>query len=213
MARKPIELELSGLLTPRERLWAAARKLRTFTLIEWQDATKPVVRIATCETYLRCLLNAGYLAPDLTCTPRRRRGFAERRYQIVKDSYDAPRVARDGQRVAQGATTLAMWRAMQVLKDFDWHDIQRTASMPTGLGHTALTVPEATAKSYVAALARASYFTVVQPAKPGRAARYRLKHNTGAHAPAVTRRKVVFDRNDGQFKYQETAQELVDAIE
>ncbi|MGE0333201.1 MAG: hypothetical protein AB7P37_21180 [Ramlibacter sp.] len=214
MARKPIELEVSGMLTPRERLWAAARKLREFTLVEWQDATKPVVRLDTCETYLRSLVKAGHVVatepPKLASS---RKGFAQSRYRVAKDTLDAPRVGRDGAKVVQGGATLAMWRAMRVLKSFDYHDIQRAASMPAGLGNQVLVVSPQTAKTYVSLLARAGYFKLLTAAKPGTAARYRLANYTGAHAPAVTRRKTVFDRNTGNFMWQESAQEVVDALE
>jgi hypothetical protein len=211
MARKPIELERAGMLTPRERLWAAARKLRTFTLIEWQDATQPVVRIDTCETYLRSLVNGGWIEA-IPQAKVKKKGFDQTRYRLVKDSLDAPRVARDGSRVTQGLATLAMWRAMQVLKNFDWHDVQRAASLPARGTDQAIKVTAESAKAYINALARAGYFTTLQAAKPGTAARYRLVRNTGAHAPAVTRRKVVFDRNVGDFQWQEPAQEVVDGI-
>lgn len=207
MARKPIELERSGMLTPRERLWAAARKLRTFTLMQWQDATKPVVLFATCETYLDCLVAGGYLKPIDAPHQRPRGGFGEVRYQLVKDALDAPRLDRKGKPVTQGQGTLAMWRAMQILKTFDWHDVQCAASLPHA------PVKAQTAKSYVKALAAAGYFQTLQESKPGTAARFRLVRRTGAHAPAITRRKVVFDRNKGEFAWQESEQEVVDGLE
>jgi len=211
MARKPIELERAGMLTPRERLWAAARKLREFTLNEWQDATKPVVRIDTCETYLRSLIPAGWL--EAIPQPKvKKQGFDQMRYRLVKDSLDAPRVGRDGSKVTQGLATLAMWRSMQVLKSFDWHDVQRAASLPARGTDDGIRITDESAKAYVNALNRAGYFQVLQKAQPGTAAKYRLIKKTGAHAPAVTRRKVVFDRNLGDFQWQQPAQEVVDAI-
>lgn len=210
MARKPIELERAGMQTPRERLWSAARKLRRFTLMQLQDATKPVVRFDTCETYLRCLVKAGYLAAGPV--QRRKVGFGEAEYELVKDCLDAPRLDRDGKAVTQGLATLAMWRAMQILKSFDWQDVQRAATLPAGRG-AAVQVTAQTAKSYVNVLGRAGYFKTMQEAKPGTPARYRLVRNTGPHAPAVTRRKVVFDRNAGEFAWQESEQEVVDATE
>lgn len=206
MARKPIELERSGMLTPRERLWAAARKLRSFTLVEWQDATKPVVLLQTCETYLDCLVAGGYLKSKGP-VPRKGGDFAQVTYELVKDTLDAPRLDRKGRPVTQGNVTLAMWRAMNVLKTFDWHDIQRAASLPNA------PVPANTASSYVKALATAGYFQTLQPSKPGTAARFRLVRRTGAHAPAITRRKTVFDRNKGEFAWQESEQEVVDGLD
>lgn len=206
MARKPIELELAGMLTPRERVWAAVRKLRTFTLLELQDHALPLVPFATVEFYIRGLIKAGYVAPVAAQT-RSKQQFEEVQYKLLKDSFEAPRVTRDGAKVTQGASTLAMWRAMIALKEFDWHEVQCAASLP------GMVIRPQTASSYVQALARAGYFRTVRPSKPGTAARYRLIKHTGAHAPAITRRKTVFDRNTGEFVWQETAQEVVDGLE
>lgn len=206
MARKPLHLELSGLLTQRERLWQAARKLRRgFTLIDWQDATKPVVPLQTTKCYLDALVRGGWLAQDGEVQVNR--GFPQMRYRIARDQLDAPRVTRDGKPVTQGQGVLAMWRAMQILKTFDWHDVQRAASVP------GCVVTSHTAKSYVKELAQAGYFHVVQAAKPGTAARYRLARNTGARPPAVCKRGAVLDRNTGEFVRQQSAQEVVDGLE
>lgn len=216
MAGKPIHVDLVGTLTGRERLWAAARKLREFTLMEWQDATKPVVRFQTCQTYLRCLIAGKYLAPVAPPT-RNKSGFGiqETRYRVVKDCLDAPRLTRDGKVVTQGLAQLAMWRAMQVLKSFDWHDVKRAATVrpPRGSTLPAFEISDHTAKYYVNSLQRAGYFRTLQAAAPGVAARYALLLNTGARAPLITRRDVVFDRNKGEFQWQQLAQEVVDASE
>lgn len=206
MARKPIQHELVGMLTPRERIWQAARRLRSFTVSELQDATKPVVNLETCESYLKWLAKAGVLSSTGAARNAKAK-FEEARYTLLKDSLDAPRVTLEGQRVTQGIATLAMWRAMKALKEFDHHDIQRASSIPD------CQVKPQTAKSYVAALARAGYFRTVRPSKPGTPARFRLIRDTGVHAPAVTRRKVVFDRNTGAFSELQTAQEVCDALE
>lgn len=207
MARKPIELERAGMLTPRERVWQAVRKLRRFTQLQLQDATKPVVRFHTCETYLTCLVAGGYVRPTAPQRRGTKQHYEEQTYELVKDTLDAPRLTRDGKPVTQGLGTLAMWRAMHILKTFDWQDVQHAASLPSA------TVSGATAKSYVNALAAAGYFTTVQEAKPGTPARYRLVKRTGAHAPAITRRKTVFDRNKGEFTWQQSEQEVVDGLE
>lgn len=107
--------------------------------------------------------------------------------------------------VPQG--TEAMWRAMKVLPSFDYHDIARAATLGT------LVVKPGTAKTYVACLARAGYLLCLKPAKPGTAAKHRLAKNTGPHAPAITRLKVVFDRNTLTFAQLQTAQEVRDGLE
>ncbi|RSZ35099.1 MULTISPECIES: hypothetical protein [unclassified Variovorax] len=206
MARKPIQHELVGMLTPRQRLWQTMRKLRSFTVMELQDKTSPVVNLWTCKTYVQWLAKAGYLAAE-----ERDAGsaalFQEFTYRVIKDSFEAPRVTGEGGKVEQGVATLAMWRAMKVLRQFDYLDIQRAASVGE------CQVSQQSAKAYVNALSRAGYFRTTRPSKPKVPAQYRLIRDTGAQAPAITRRKVVFDRNTGEFSNLETAQEVCDGIE
>lgn len=109
--------------------------------------------------------------------------------------------------VAQGGGTEAMWRAMKVLPSFDYHDISRAATLG------ALVVKPNTAKTYVAHLARAGYLLCLKPAKPGTPAKHRLAKNTGPHAPAITRLKVVFDRNTLTFTSLQPVQEVCDGLQ
>lgn len=207
MARKPIQHELVGMLTPRERTWQAIRRLQTFTVLELQDAIKPVVIYETCESYLRWLVKAGYVKSSGVQRRGAKSKFEELHYTLVKDAFEAPRVTRAGGLVTQGIATLAMWRAMKALGEFDHLDIQRAASVGD------CQVKAQTAKSYVNALARAGYYRTVRAAKPGTPSRYRLVRDTGAHPPAITRRKSVFDRNTGEFTWEQSAQEVCDGLE
>ena len=209
MPRKPIHLERAGLLTPRERVWQGIRKLRTgFTAESLQEAIgKPWLEIEPTREYLLHLTQAGHLE---RCDKQRRvnNRFDQVTFKLVKDSFEAPRVTGGGKPVTQGLKTLAMWRAMKALKDFDYKDIQRVASLGKACEVTAHS-----AKSYTVLLARAGYFKLMREAKPGTPARYKLVRDTGAHAPAITRRKAVFDRNSGEFTWQQTAQEVCDGLE
>ena len=126
MARKPIELEMAGMRTPRERVWAAIRKLRTFTRLELQDTALPLVNWATMSSYVKWLERAGHVQP-VTTAPRAPGRKSEITFRLVKDALEAPRVSKRGERVTQGAATLAMWRAMRTLHQWNWHDIQRAA--------------------------------------------------------------------------------------
>lgn len=205
MARKSIHLERVGMLMPRERIWQAVRKLGTFTVSELQDATHPVVNLETCEDYLQSLAKSGHLT--LHKAPRAPGAkYIEATYALAKDAFEAPRVTVAGGAVSQGVVTLAMWRAMKALREFTHADIQVAASVGT------CQVTPHTAKSYVNALARAGYFRVVQAAKPNTPARYRLIRDTGAHPPAITRRKAIFDRNVGEFTWQQPEQEACDDL-
>lgn len=208
MPRQPIELEMAGMLTPRERVWRAVRQLKAypFTIELVQDSTLPLVSIDAVQGYLLELCQAGYLqklGEQGRVGPSK---FDEISFKLLKDSFEAPRVATLGRRVTQGTGTLAMWRAMKALKVFDYRDVQRAASQGTCI------VSAQTAKSYVLALDRAGYFRTVREAQPGTPGRFRLVVDTGAHAPAITRRKAVFDRNLGKFTWQQPAQEGCEVV-
>lgn len=205
--RRPIEQEVKGLQTPRERVWSAIRSLKKgFTAMTVQDHCNPMVLLSCVDDYLEDLALAGVIR----CVRKGVRVPGRQQpdvYDLVKDQFDAPRL-KNGKPVTQGLGVLAMWRAIKVLqKGFDYHEVARAASTD------GFEVKPQTAKSYVAVLARAGYFRVIRPAKPGTPARYALARNTGPHAPAITRRKCVFDRNTGEFAELETAQEVCDALD
>lgn len=204
--RRPIEKEFRGLQTPRERVWAAVRKLRKgFTTLSVQDHCEPMVRLTCVNDYFDDLAKAGFIQ-------RVKRGAKKPGHQeadvfdLVRDQFEAPRLS-GGKPVTQGLGVLAMWRAMKVLqRGFDYRDIAAAAS------HEGFVVKQQAAKAYVNGLARAGYFREVMASKPGTPARYALARNTGPHAPAITRRKCVFDRNTGTFSELETTQEVCDAL-
>lgn len=211
MPRKPIETEVRGLQTPRERIWASITALeKGFTLNQVQDGCSPMVLHGCARDYMRDLEVAGFIKKVASGKPVGGRGPCITdgyKFDLVKPQFEAPRIA-NGKAVTMGMGVLAMWRAMKVLqKGFDHNDVARAASQD------GFVVKVAAAKSYVNALARAGYFQQLRPAKPGTPARYKLVRNTGAHAPAITRRKCVFDRNTGTFAELETAQEVCDGIE
>lgn len=216
MSKKPVELQLLGLRTPRERVWDAVIKLAkpdqsgTFTAWDAQDACAPMVKFDIACEYMRHLAKAGYLAEVKKAKPMKEHGnrLSTPVYRLVKQQGDAPRVNVAGGPALKGQGNEAMWTAMKVLPSFDFRDIAMAASMPGKL-----VVAETTARLYVGALARAGYFTTLR--KPTRLlpGRYALALRTGMHAPAVTRIKTVFDRNTGKFAHLETAQEVCDGLE
>ena len=209
MARKPIHLEMTGMQTPRERMWATIRKLRTCTCMQLQEAAgKPWLNLETIQDYLLVLHRAGYLEQLNQQGHDARVKYDEVHFKLVKDQFEAPRLTKSGAKVTQGTATLAMWRAMKALKEFDYRDVQQAAS----LGKTCVVTAQ-TAKSYVVLLARAGYFRTLRESKGGTPARFRLVRDTGAHAPAITRRKAVFDRNVGEFTWQQSEQEVCDDLE
>lgn len=209
MARKPIHLEMAGMLTPRDRMWAAIRKLKKCSCMQLQEtAGSPFLNLDTIQEYLVRLVEAGYLVALNKQGHDARDKYTEVHFKLAKDSFEAPRINKAGKAVTQGTATLAMWRAMKALKEFDYKEIKNAAS----LGNVCV-VSDQSAKSYVLLLARAGYFRTVREAKPGIPGRFRLVRDTGTHAPAITRRKAVFDRNMGDFTWQQSEQEVCDGLE
>jgi hypothetical protein len=212
MSRKPIKLELRGLKTPRERVWAAIMVLAVtdksgFDRMTIQDLCVPMVGLSVVEDYTEDLVDAGYL--ERVPGTGGRRGVLQTPLQLrlLKPQSDAPRVCRAGKKVTQGSGTEAMWRAMKVLPSFDYVDIAKAATLGT------VVVNPQTAKTYVLQLAKAGYLSTLRAGKPGTPARYRLDRNTGPAAPAITRKKVVFDRNTGESVSLQTPQEVCDGLE
>ncbi|MDZ7920731.1 hypothetical protein [Rhodoferax sp.] len=213
MSRKPIEQEIKGLQTPRERVWNAMLKLSrpphdgSFDKTMVQDYCSPMVSWTLVDDYFDALEAAGHLVRVGGKSPIKGQMSEPIRFKLVQPRGEAPRVGRTGAKVTQGGGNEAMWRAMKVLSVFDYKDIAGAATLGS------MVVKPETAKSYVLQLARAGYLTQIKASKPGVPGRYRLTRNTGMHAPAITRKKVVFDRNTGSFADLETAQEVCDALE
>jgi len=209
VARKPIDQEFRGLRTPRERVWAAVVAAPSgFTAMQVQDKCSPMVQLDAVHDYLEALERGGFLVRVGGGLPMPRgQGRTEIEFQMLKRSPEAPRLTQAGRPVTQGMATLSMWRAMKVLKVFDWHELAAAASLD------ACIVNPGSAKAYCTALTKAGYLQTVRTGRPGTAAKLRLVKNTGPHAPAITRRKVVFDRNVGAFMELESAQEVCDGLE
>jgi hypothetical protein len=209
--RKPIELELKGLLTPRERVWSAIRSLKKgFTRLAVGDACNPVVTQFAIDLYMDDLIAAGYIIKASVGKRRPGRGSVAESdtFDLVKDQFEAPRVTTGGKHSTKGMGALAMWRVMRMLsRGFDHHEVAQLASVE------GFEVKAGTAKKYVNVLARAGYFKELQPATNNRPARYRLARDTGPHAPVLTTTRGVFDRNTGSFSLTQTPQEVCDGIE
>lgn len=215
MARKPIHLQAAGKLTPRDRIWAAIRKLharplnvnRTFTRNDIAErcvddappeATMRRIEEATIYTYVQGLVNAGYLKTS----PYSR--FRTTVYKLHRDvGIEAPRVNEDGSPVTGGNKREAMWRAMKILKTFNRTELCSAASTdinPIDIGD---------AKNYLAFLTRAGYLQLIQRSSPtsGGQARYRFipSKNTGPRAPQIQRSMHVYDPNLGQVVWHPEA--------
>lgn len=209
MPRKPIEIETRGLLTPRERVWNAVRKLRKgFTVWSVQDACVPMVAFGICKDYLRDLEASGFIVRSKDSVPVKGKGIKRSapEFDLVKDQFDAPRLRR-GRVVTGGAGMQAMWTAMKVHRRFTSDQLARAASFE------GMEVKLKTAMNYIGALTKSGHVKVITQSAKDKPGVYALVKNTGPHAPAITGMKCVFDRNTAELSPLQTAQEVCDGIE
>ncbi|WP_310614051.1 hypothetical protein [Limnohabitans sp.] len=209
MSRQPIAAERRAMQTPRERIWAAMQsfKGKPFTEGQVQDKCEPMVPLTAVTDYVKALDKA-QIIERAGLVPKAVKELGDQVLWVVKTKqYDAPRVNKQGKLVTSGMGTQAMWACMKVMPRFDYKDVAKAASI------NGLVVTPATAKSYVILLTKAGILSVVKPSKPNVPAVLRLAYNTGPHAPAITRQKVVFDRNTGRAFPMQNAQELADELE
>ncbi|WP_431287499.1 hypothetical protein [Roseateles chitinivorans] len=201
MARKSIQIERVGHLMPRERMWAAMLQLGRFQAAQIEQAAHPA-KHTTLQTYIQCLAKGGFIRTE---------GEAERfscaTWVVVKRPTKAPMLDRNGEAIKPSLGTLAMWRAMKVRKVFDADEIAADATQG------GMTCSRATVRTYLQALLRSGYLRVEKAGGPRKLARLRLVNDTGPLPPAITRAKVVFDRNTGKLALAETAQEVGDGLD
>jgi hypothetical protein len=234
MSRKPIEKETvaplarkalasrdrgigqaSGtkLLSPRERMWAAMIKLtnlnkvdRTFTVFDVTDHAYPCDHTSVGD-YLAALQKAK-LVELVEEQGRKGNGgdFSHRRWRLLVNWAQAPRINKAGQVVTQGMGVLAMWRAARVRKTFTPNELAADASV----GEIVVSVD--TARQYCCALVKSGHFAYLLKGKGGKTSTLRLVKDTGPHAPAITKAKVVFDRNLATHIVVDTPQETCDQL-
>jgi hypothetical protein len=201
------------LLSPRERMWAAMIKLtnlnkadRTFTVYDVTDNAYPCDHTSVGD-YLAALQKAK-LVELVEEQGRKDNGgdFSHRRWRLLVAWAQAPRVNKAGQVVTQGMGVLAMWRAARVRKTFTPNELAADASV----GEIVVSVD--TARQYCCALVKSGHFAYVLKGKGGKTSTLRLVKDTGPHAPAITKAKVVFDRNEARHFVVDTAQETCDQL-
>ena len=209
------EIELAGLLTPRERIWAtirrfAKRKPAQFTALEIQDECLPLVNHTTVRNTLAQFARTGHLSCQAgQLIPGRGNRRTEPLYALVQDQLEPPAYGRSGAAQARGLGTLAMWRAMKVLKTFSAQELAQAASAGT------VSVSPISARNYMLALAKAQLLQITAGAAgvARMQQRYRLVNWTGPKAPMFSSTKCVVDRNTGAVTLLASAQEMVDASE
>lgn len=207
MSRKPINLELSGGQSKRQRIWNLIRSTNEHGF-DIADVTPGDINIKSVRDYLAGLTNAGYLecieddAPDKY--PRKRLT-----YLLINDSgLEAPRVTKQGEKVTQGQGNEALWGAMQALGSFNARVLAEMAG-----------VKENTVKTYCTMLQHAGYLTVDRRGKGigqgGIATQYRLLTSkvNGPRPPMITRLKAVYDPNIHKIVWQQNADHAIEAME
>lgn len=197
--RKAVKLAPSGALSSREKLWRAMRELKTFRVPDLARAAGIDRLKYNVQDYLRGLLHAGIIRVALA--PEHIGELAV--YCLVVDmGVEAPRVRRDGTLLPEPAQQ-AMWRVMQVLREFSPRDLVANAQM------AGIQIKPITAIQYCQWLARGGYLR----APESQGAPYRLLHSTGPKAPQVLRVKQLYDANTGKIMAGQTVEEAIDAAE
>ncbi len=192
-------LALAGTLTTREKLWAAMRELKQFTVPELARAAKVDRHAYYMSDYITGLVRAGILNKE---QPAR---FAPAVYTLLRDQgVDAPRVRKDGSLVPDSAQE-RMWKAMKVLRVFSVSDLVIHASLPDAA------IAASAARSYCQWLARGKY--LVPLSAPGDVQRYRFMKDTGAKAPQILRIKQLYDCNLGKVMAGDELQSALDTSE
>ncbi|MFZ5653198.1 MAG: hypothetical protein ACOY42_02175 [Pseudomonadota bacterium] len=189
MGRKPAHIGQYG---TQDAIWRAVRELGTFTAAELicRLNRELPVNDETVKSYLKRLSLGGYLGVDHA--PKHRGICRLATYRLVRDQgIETPRLRRDGTASEQGKAREQLWRAMKVLREFDWFELAIAARTPD------TPVAYATAAEYAETLARAGYLAVVRPARGRIRARYRFiaGRNSGPRPPQVQRLKQVYDPN------------------
>lgn len=119
MVREPATLESARRLSPRDRVWAAIRKLGEFEMADlWREAR---VYEGTTRGYLRCLLQAEPPFIEVTRAATHSQG---RRFRRVRDvGAHAPRLREDGRAITHGAAAENIWRSIRALREFSVGEI------------------------------------------------------------------------------------------
>ena len=189
-----------GVLTTREKLWAAMRELHTFGVSDLAHAAGVDRHAYRMDDYLSSLVRAGILGKD---KPAR---FAAATYTLLRDlGVDAPRVRKDGSTLPDTAQE-RMWRAMKVLRMFSVQDLVVHASLPNDA------IAPSAAAAYCQWLARGKY--LISMTRSGNdVVRYRFVTDTGAKAPQILRVKQLYDCNLGKIVVGDDIQEALDAVD
>lgn len=200
-ARRKARLVPTGMLTTREKLWAAMRELKHFTVPELARAAGVDRHAYNIRDYLLGLVRADILFAEPPASPG-----CFMVYRLQRDlGVDAPRVRRDGTVPPENAQN-RMWRAMKVLRVFSVRDLVVHAALPEA------PIAPGAALRYCQWLARGKYLAAL-PREKNDVARFRFIRDTGAKAPQILRVKQLFDANTGEIVVGQDIQSALDDAE
>jgi len=184
MALKPMD-KRNG-FDSRQALWAAIRRMQTFTLRTLREET--VLRLDSVREYVVGLEKAGFIER----THESKRPGDPVVWELRKDvGVEAPRVRKDGTQVTMGDGCKNMWEAMRILRIFTARELAVAASLPECL------VKEQTAIDYTYHLCRAGYLK-----KSGNGYIFLPAAYTGPLAPQIQRTKRVWDPNQQKVRWR-----------
>lgn len=189
--RKPIDLEMRGSKSNRQRIWEAIRADREgFQIGEISQRAKTDRTVV--NTYVQSLLR-GEFVEVVSGAP-----FKAQTLRLIKDvGAEAPSLTREGKPSNSGKGTEAMWRTLRILGELDANELAAQASIvaPTTVS---------TAGAYLVWLKRAGYVIEVQASTSKHRARYRLAPGkyTGPRPPMIQKIGQLFDPNLGEVVFR-----------
>ncbi len=218
--RKPVQLELVGGKSKRQRIWEVLRTAHGWITYDQLSRILPTIEIDTMRSYLQGLVAANILQRREKPAENGRKGNTGKNgqfmphlsFRVIDDRGAlAPRVDRHGKAVRQGNGNLALWRAMRVQKVFTAYQLANLASLP---GYP---ISMTTASTYCQVLARAGYLRVTKPGIGKRLncvavlTQYEFIEAkwSGPRAPMIQRTKAVYDPNKNAIVWQQPPAEVI----
>lgn len=176
-------LDKRGALESRQAVWAAIRRLKSFTVHDLHRAT--LLKVCAVRRYIVALHAADYIAPLS-------KEKSQVTWQLVKDvGIEMPRVRKDGTPISLGDGRKQMWEAMRIMQTFTVRELTVAASLPDCL------VQESTAATYARHLFNAGYLR-----KNGPVYRFLPGAYTGPLAPQVQQTQRVWDPNQRKVRWR-----------
>lgn len=200
--RRPA-LEMQGVITERDRVWAAIRRLRTGWTID-DIARESGANRTTTNSYVLGWRRAGYINKTGTVPGGGRNPVST--FDLTKDAgVEAPRVDLYGRQRTQGQESENVWRAMRILGTFTLDELAATASteaVPISGGIVRRMVFYCRAAGYVRTATPAT--SPGQRGGAGRKARYQFisARYTGPRPPIIRYQRQVIDGNTGTVLWE-----------